>query len=235
LSVFREGGDGVKTLLALVSLAGVMLLGPASFAANCNDPVPAPTYKLGDRFTWKYANGKVRVWEVTGLDANLAQVKWSDEGMRLGTDNAGTYFLDQDWVIRTGVTKQGKAVLAPKMGAFSMIGKKILDFPLHLGKAWDVTFVDVSPGGSVATNYGHLKVVGCEEVTTPAGKFPALKVEGKVSVWSYNGWEIRNQWYSPDAKNIVKNEFDRRYIPFASPSGPPPPLPDYELMKLELK
>ncbi len=223
----------MKALLALISLAGVMLLGPASFAANCNDPVPAPTYKLGDRFSWKYDNGKERVWEVTGLDGNLAEVKWGDGVMRLDTDSAGTYFLDQDWVIRKGVTKQGKAVLSPKVGAFSMIGKKILDFPLHLGRTWDVAYIDVAFGGGITTNYLHLKVVGCEEVTTQAGKFPALKIESKLSSWSYNYWEVRYQWYSPDAKIIVKDELHRNYNPpwiYRLPS-----LPGYELMELELK
>ena len=63
----------MKALFALISILGVTLLGTASFAATCNEPVPAPTYQAGDKFTWKYTYGsgdllppsEERVWEVT--------------------------------------------------------------------------------------------------------------------------------------------------------------------------
>jgi hypothetical protein len=237
LSVFREGGDSVKALLALIALCGVMLLGTASFAATCPESVPAPTYQVGDRFTWNYTNGKERVWEVTGVEGNLTQVKWSDGGALLNSDTAGNYFLDQDWVIRKAVNKNGDELLSPRLGAFAMIGKKFLDFPLHMGKAWNVSYQTRLPNGNMDSFYTNLKVVGCEEVATPAGKFLALKIEAKEVPSHFGGWQEIYWWYSPDARNLVKNEFGRRYgfsgAVTAGLWGPPPQA--YELMKLELR
>ena len=78
----------MKAFVALTSLIWVVLPGPASLAATCPESVPAPKYQVGDRFTWKYPDGKEKVWEVTGFDGNLAQVKWSDEQAQWVSDSA---------------------------------------------------------------------------------------------------------------------------------------------------
>jgi hypothetical protein len=226
----------VKALLALIPIVGVILLGTVSFAANCTDPVPAPKYQVGDRFAWKYANGKERVWEVTGLEGNLTQVKWTDGNSSWASDNEGTYFFDQDWVIRKGVTKKGDALLSPKIGAFSLIGKKDLDFPLQMGKTWN--FMSQNRSRLGLENFSSsLKVVGCEEVVTLAGKFLALKIETVEKASLSSGWGTIYRWYSPDAKNIVKAEFGMwtggSYT--AGIWGGTTRSTAYELMKLELR
>lgn len=222
----------MKALFAFISILGMSLLGTATFAATCNEPVAPPTYQVGDRFTWKYRHSLPpsieRVWEVTGFEGDLAQVKWSDAGMG-SSDNEGTYLLDRDWVIRGGVNKKGGAVASPEIGAFALLGKKVLDFPLQVGKAWNVTYITISGYGNTRTYNLDLKVVGCEAVEVPAGKFSALKIEGLRSNVSGRGFQY--YWYSPDAKNIVKFEYGDYYPSDwykTSPVG-------YELIKLELK
>ncbi len=228
----------MKALCALISLLGTSLLGTASFAATCTDPVPAPKYHVGERFTWRYTNENKylfpppeehRVWEVTGFDGDLAQVKWSDAGMG-SSDNEGTYVLDRDWVIRKGVNKKGKAVQSPEIGAFALLGKKVLAFPLEVGKVWNFSYENLSSYRNIRVYSVDLKVVGCETVATPAGKFPSLKIIGDRS--NVSGRGLIHQWYSPDAKNIVKLEYGDFSPPDWYYYGRPP---GYELMKLERK
>jgi len=184
----------------------------------------------------KCFDGKEKVWEVTGFDGNLAQVKWSDGASRWDNDSAGTYFLDQDWVVRKGVTKKGDALLSPRMGPFAIIGKKVLSFPLYVGKTWDFNSEDRSLMQGGRTNfYTYLKVIGCEEVGTRAGKYLALKIEARLVPLGGSSWDITYWWYSPDAKNIVKKELGQFYEPYAGLHGRPFRPPDYELMEVELK
>ncbi len=233
----------MKASLALIPMVGVMLLGTESFAANCTDSIPAPKYQVGDKFTWKYANGKERVWEITGLEGNLTEVKWSDGNSVWDSDKEGTYFFDQDRVIRKGVTKNGVVLLSPKPGAFSMIGIKDVDFPLQMGKAWNISYITGrfeplrGPGNPIVF-YSNLRVIGCEEVATLAGKFLALKiesVEGFLVPTSARGWGTIYRWYSPDAKNIVKVEFGRWIGDTTAVLNWSTPPINYELRNLVLR
>ncbi len=56
-----------------------------------------------------------------------------------------------------------------------------LAFPLALGKTWNVSYVEINPNPRHAREAIEIvyKVVGWEDVTTPAGAFKALKIEGK--------------------------------------------------------
>jgi hypothetical protein len=56
-----------------------------------------------------------------------------------------------------------------------------LAFPLTLGKTWKVTFSELNPSpGRIREEFDiPWRVVGWEDVTTPAGKFKALKIEAK--------------------------------------------------------
>jgi hypothetical protein len=216
-----------------------------SDAAQCKEPVSAPHYQVGEKFTWNYADGKQRVWEVTGVEGNLTQITWSDEGAVWANENAGTYFFDQDWVIRKGITKQGEVLLSPKIGVFSKLGIKDLDFPLQVGKTWEFTHRSRMYGGvnpTTATTFSAIvRVVGCEEVATLAGKFLALKIETVEASSISSGWRTMYRWYSPDAKNIVKVEFNTwNRTAIASTAGMVSfrwsTHPEaYELMKLELR
>jgi hypothetical protein len=91
------------------------------------------------------------------------------------------------------------------------IAKKFYDFPLYPGKEWYYRYTVFSPGRDVDI-ISELSVTRVEDVEVPAGKFKAFKVkvknriigigrEGDVSGAAY-------YWWAPDAKNIVKQEFE---------------------------
>jgi hypothetical protein len=56
-----------------------------------------------------------------------------------------------------------------------------LAFPLALGKSWNVNYAENNPNPHYVRETVDIayKVVGWEDVTTPAGAFKALKIEGK--------------------------------------------------------
>jgi hypothetical protein len=56
-----------------------------------------------------------------------------------------------------------------------------LAFPLALGKSWNVDYVENNPNPRFVRETIDItyKVVGWEDLTTPAGAFKALKIEGK--------------------------------------------------------
>jgi uncharacterized protein DUF3108 len=219
-------------LAVCAGCAGTGTPGPASSAAAalCKEPVVAPQYQVGEKFTWNYASGKQRVWEVTGVEGNLAQIKWSDLSMVSNSEKEGVYFLDPDWVIQKAISKQGEVILPPNpRQAFMYLGLKILDFPLQIGKSWSVAYRGTNLWGYQREYVVQFKVVACEEVSTPAGKFPAVKIESYHTSVTTMARGSANRWYAPDAKNVVKFEC----VPNEDYWTTMPP--DYELIGLELK
>jgi hypothetical protein len=220
------------SLAVCAGCAGTGTPGRASSAdaAICKEPVSAPQYQVGEKFTWNYADGKQRVWEVTGVEGNLTQIKWSDESMASNSEKEGVYFLDPDWVIQKAISKQGEVILPPNpRRAFMTLGLRYLDFPLQIGKSWRVTYRGTNSSGNLRDYVVHLKVVGCEEVSTPAGKFLAVKIESYHTAMPTMASGSAKWWYAPDAKNVVKFEC----VINADYWGTFPP--DYELIGLELK
>ena len=90
----------------------------------------------------------------------------------------------------------------------------VFDFPLSEGKQWKSGYSSTEPGPlKIAVFYDYsetYRILGWEDITVPAGKFKALKLEyrrkliGSPGQWSSVGEEIINQyWYSPDLKYFV--------------------------------
>lgn len=63
------------------------------------------------------------------------------------------------------------------------ITSRPLSFPLAIGKTWRVDYTEENPSAQHAREHFEIpyRVIGWEQVTTPAGKFKALKIEAKGS------------------------------------------------------
>ena len=126
--------------------------------------------------------------------------------------------------------------------------KKILNFPLTLGKQWkdlyqrdELTGGHWGAGGVIAVEYQEtFRVLGWEEVEVRAGKFKAIKLEYKIETSTREGigWTPRGEfkawyWYSPEVKNLVKCQYGKGYqealIQEKGSRG------DWELVSYELK
>lgn len=88
--------------------------------------------------------------------------------------------------------------------------RKILDFPIFVGKTWNETMTSIPSGSkSEAIYVCDFKIEGIEEVRTPAGTFKTFKIyyqqTNKTS--GNSGWA--RFWYSPEAKTWVKRELEK--------------------------
>ena len=95
-----------------------------------------------------------------------------------------------------------------------------LSFPLAPGKTYGGKLTYPAPVGGGGINIDMTtKVLDWEEVTVPAGKFRALKVEanGKASGAASGNRKI-TLWYAPEVANYVRMEFYMSYGPFSGTS-----------------
>lgn len=208
-----------RTLIAGVSLSLLIATeGMALAAVECGEPVPAPKYQVGDKWISRSEKGREMATEVVGFEGDLAQVEWKTPPFGPAK---GMLFYDRDRVIRKAIKPNGEVVTAQgREWPYDRIGQRELDFPLQVGKSWDFSFT--SGSGDLGTRY--YKVVACEEVSTPAGKFSALKIEVFIRLPRWSG--TSHFWYAPTAKANVKVKF---------PGGFGPTALDSELVRYELK
>ncbi len=209
---------------AVLSVAMVLLItwGGAALGADCGEPVPAPKYQAGDKWTWR--DEKAREWsnEVVQVEGDITQIKWP---------TGSVAFHDKDWVIRQVRRSNGELVTKQGSGQYTSIGQKVLDFPLHVGKKWEYSYTSqpTSNLGDLRTYYNRYTIVACEEVSTPAARFPALKVEVDNRSVGARISGVYYLWYAPQVKNFVR----RQFVP--SQAWNRADVRDYELIKFETK
>ena len=190
---------------ALRSLAAIVAL-YLSFSASGADEVGAtvakPQVKVGDRWTYRrtdYLTNKVsftyenRVAS-TGPDEILIVSK--RRGWEIETD---TYHTSEWNAIAAG----GRAFI-PHTGYFK--------FPLKVGASSKAEFETANKGSPARSNVEYaIRVVGWEDITVPAGKFRALKIEGKGGYMLLHsrggGWLQIEFWYVPEIKRWVKETY----------------------------
>ena len=161
------------------TLAGLALLAfsvCAPWAAEVQS-VAAPQFKAGDG--WVFERSIER--GTTGftserLALQIEQVRGDTMVVGIKIDGAPGAFEDHiaglDWSQRRVVNGEETTTSRP------------FNFPMSVGKTWKADFVDPNRLGPqlsshVQTTY---KVVGWEDVATPAGTFHALRIEGSGSV-----------------------------------------------------
>jgi hypothetical protein len=176
----------------------VVLLGMAwgtqAFAADCGSPQSAPTYQVGDNWAWR---------DEQGVEWSNSVVQVQGTGTQIKRPNGEVALFDKDWIIRQVKPRNGD--LVTQQGAkYTAIDQTTLDFPLQVGKSWQYTFYgQTSNGRGVFTE--RQKIIACEEVSTPAGKFQAFKLEGTVKGPMASGTFYR--WYAPQVKQYVKQQY----------------------------
>ncbi len=190
--------------VVVACLAGTTWAAQA-WGADCGEPVPAPKHQVGEKWTWRDEKGREGTSVVLQVEGDTAQI-------RLLTGDVATY--DKNWVIQKVVRTTGEVVTAQGAGATVTVrvGQKSLDFPLQVGKQWEIGAVAQPRAGSMGLEryYERYKVLACEDVKTPGGDFPALKVEverGLTAVQRGPRSGTYYVWYAPQVKNLVRLEY----------------------------
>jgi hypothetical protein len=190
-----------------------------ALAADCGEPVSAPKYQVGDKWVTRNEKGAEAASEVVEFEGDYAKIKWATPW--LTPDKEGVVIVDADRVIRKAIRPNGEMVTTQGVGRpFDLIGQKELDFPLQVGKKWAFTYR--SAAGD--TGWRNYRVLACDEISTPAGKFSALKIENEIRLPRWSG--TYHFWYAPAAKASIKWKF---------PGGFGPTALDSELVRYELK
>jgi len=215
-----------RTMVSL-GLAGAWLLAVSGAAAqaapaDCGEPVVAPTYNVGETWTWRDDKGREWSNEVLRIEGGMTQIK---------LPNGSIAYVDKDWVMRQVQTPDGKLITTQGAGTYTQIGQKDLDFPAQVGKQWMFTYPSPPSAGTgtMVTYVLRYSVVACEEVALPAGTFPALKVKVDQSIMGQSGSGTFFLWYAPRAKQWVKKQF----VPSSWFSGTR--FRDYELIRCGVK
>ncbi len=210
---------------------------PSSAALDCGAPVLAPKHHVGEKWTWRDERGG-EIIEAVQAEGDMTEMK---------LPNGDVAFHDQDLVVRQVKRRNGEIVrtqtIEPAVSGLRSVnptvGKKTLDFPLQVGKEWSYSYIaSAARGGrgNLAPYWYTFSVVACEEVSTPAGKFPAFKVEVTESYNDRAGTSssvpthgVYHVWYAPQVKNYVKRHYENM------PYWIGPAFQDYELVKFEVK
>jgi hypothetical protein len=204
-------GGATAGLMALI-LAGCAggLTGSAA-QVPCPAMIEAPVLYPGDTWTVRSEDGR-RNRRTYGAERDgLLSLRYSNSD--------ADYYFDHTHTLRK-VWSKGQWVTAPTP-TFWDIGKPTLVFPLTPGEGW----VSTVPAGD---DYGMTflrrhTVVGCEQVTVPAGTFVAVRIDVSQvqSTRPANAAMEWTLWYAPAVKYFVKRA-----------SGPATfwtPVPGYEL------
>jgi hypothetical protein len=193
------------------------------------EKVEAPVWNVGDK--WNFTgDGSI---EVVKADPNGFILKFSDRNCIVETQGFDAIFFEKSTRNRIN------AVEGDKLKKYTMGLRKILDFPLGIGKQWKYAYSSKEMGEKslVSHDFSEIyRVLGWEDIVVQAGKFRALKLEykrtltGASTPYANIGEEIINQyWYSPEVKYFVKCQYDKEWMKGSKD------IFDWELTSFQLK
>jgi len=162
-------------------LVGVLVCSPFGWAQDA----PAPALHEGDK--WVYSvkiekpptGSSIRHWENTIQRVSSTGMVLANKPVDSNLPPSETAFQN-DWSRMVSIN--GKMTTT----------NKYFDFPLRVGKTWEVAVTQERPNPKLklVRNKLNYKVIGWEDITVPAGTFKALKIEADGE-W-YNEFERTN-------------------------------------------
>lgn len=163
------------------------------------DKVEAPVWSVGDKWTWKRADGAT-------LNNQVIDVKEDLYVLKMGGD-PDLYGYDKKTMNVKLLMKEGGGQFKSESAL-----RKVLDFPMFVGKKWTDTTVAkparqlLAKSQAEITFINEFRVEGIEDITTPVGTFKCYKIRFKQTNMSSsrNGWV--HYWYSPEVKIWIKRE-----------------------------
>lgn len=165
-------------------------------AQSCPPVIAAPAIEAGD--TWNWQDEKGAGW-------HRRYVKQSDEGLFEAEGRTGgpRYYHDNTHALRK-VYRDGQWITKATLD-YPELGVQSLDFPLQPGKSW-TSYLQArdSNQNMILTYRKTFTVLGCEQVTVPAGTFLAVVIEERQDIMSGPGNGVRTYWYAPDVGFFVK-------------------------------
>ncbi len=201
----------------MILLSFLVLFVPAMVYGQ--DKVEAPVWNARDNWTWKNADGTILNSQVVKTEGNLYLVKMEGDPDLYGYDK-------KTMNVKSLMKEDGRQF---KVDFF---WRKVLDFPMFVGKSWKDTTYRKPAGFDFETTYIHeFRIDGVENITTTAGAFKCYKIRLKLTNLRshYSGWI--HYWYSPEAKNCIKREAENSSFWMRSVWAQNAELTSYKLTK----
>lgn len=171
-------------------------------ASPVSPTTAAPAYKVGDTWTFSVSATNRNSGAASLLVESVVGVADDQTTLRAqlkGAPPSEIYFNSQGDAIR-----DGSSTYEPAQG--------LLDFPLTVGKSWDVREVRHWNSGWNQVVSAHATVEAFENVQVGAGTFDAYKIFARgLNKGQLGGSASRfdiTYWYAPSAKRIVKYVYE---------------------------
>jgi hypothetical protein len=186
--------------------------------AWAQEKVETPVWKVGDK--WVFTQGNI---EVIGIDQDSYTLNFSKETCRVENKGLEKIIFDKSTLNRIYAIKEDNRE------KYTLPHRKLLNFPLNLGKEWkdtSTTTASVGPTKGVTMDFSEAyKVLGWENVKVQAGHFKTIKLEYiQETPNRFSGKAI--YWYAPEAKYFVKCQYDKIFWKEVN---------DWELISFKLK
>ena len=190
-----------------MKLACAIVLGCAALAVGAaeSDPFERPQVKAGD--SWAYRRVDYFTNQPEGLFRD--SVTFANERViqTVGQRGKDPQEIDSTFTAEWNfVSSANGGIFNPDQGLFR--------FPLRPGDTHEARYSTKFPlqGAYEVRHERRVKVVGWEDVTVPAGKFRALRVESEGRFQrvdtAISGTAKETAWYAPEVKRYVKWTFE---------------------------
>ena len=213
---FARGFAFIAVVVGLPFLAGCAT-GPA--VSREGPAAEAPTYRVGDRWTYKARDGfgLPVIWdevhEVTAIGPDGITMRVTQRGPSV--DNARIEKLAAPGLVREGAVFDAETRVFPQP-------LPRYQFPLKPGESWRGLVANTrqppEPPGPYSRSISHwVSVDGWGKVTTPAGTFDALRLKIIMQLDDETPWRWPTQcsyyaWYAPAVRGIVMEEKEAWYL-----------------------
>lgn len=158
----------------------------------------APVYKVGDTWTFSVSTTNTNFGAATLHVESVVSVAENQTTLNVPSKSGPP--LEIDLNSQGDVISDGGSTYDPAKG--------LLDFPLTVGKSWDIRHIRHWTSGWNQVVSAHATVEAFENVQVSAGSFDAYKIvvnglnKGKLG-GPASRFDI-TYWYAPSAKRIVK-------------------------------
>ena len=195
--------------------AAALLAGCAAFESPGSGPAAeAPTYRIGDRWTYRVQDGfrDPERWEETHV---ISAIGTGEISARMTQKGPTRDVARSELWSAPGLVKVG-ALFDNETRRFATPLERYR-FPLAEGQRWSrfVNNFNESTGRSGQINH-FVRVRGWESVTTPAGTFDAVVMHVVMWLDDEEFWRFATQcnytvWYAPAVRGVVREERRAEY------------------------
>jgi hypothetical protein len=220
----RRKANGVTQLITLVTIVlfsssftgGTPTAGLAQTLSEVSAwTADTPARKIGDKWAWG-----ARSCHVVQVKPDTFITRVKSEGVNALCVSSPPVMEMLEEKDRNGNLLKVTDLFGKTIPACSYLTEKqwrLIDFPLFVGKQWSFSaemYTDhFQKGEHLDLFENQITVETVEQVTVPAGTFPAFKIKQVRTLRSCSRWSFapsrvppatRHYWYAPEVKEVIK-------------------------------